>query len=373
MDPDDDLPDIIEVVMEMGRKSEGAEKAASPRLPAEIAANDGRDRLPAHLDALAGRARDYVEAASSANTRRAYAADWKHFSSWCRRQGVEMFPPDPQVVGLYITAQASGTATGDKKPNSVSTIERRLSSLSWNYAQRGQPLDRKDRHIATVMAGIRNKHAAPPRQKEAILPEDLIAMLETLDRGTLRGLRDRAMLLLGFAGGLRRSEIVGLDCGRDQTEDGRGWIEILDLGLLVTLRGKTGWREVEVGRGSSDATCPVVALQSWMKFARIIYGPIFRRVTGQGRQVGAERLKDQEVARLVKRAALAAGVRADLSEGERQRLFAGHSLRAGLASSAEVDERYVQKQLGHTSAEMTRKYQRRRDRFRVNLTKASGL
>jgi hypothetical protein len=119
-----------------------------------------------------------------------------------------MFPPDPQVVGLYITACASGKATGDKKPNSVSTIERRLSSLTWNFAQRGQPLDRKDRHIATVMAGIRNKHASPPRQKEAVLPEDLIAMLETLDRGTLRGLRDRAMLLLGFAGGLRRSEVV---------------------------------------------------------------------------------------------------------------------------------------------------------------------
>ena len=326
-----------------------------------------------HLDVLAGRARDYVEAASSANTRRAYAADWRHFASWCRRQGLEMVPPDPQTVGLYITACASGTATGDKKPNSVSTIERRLSSLSWNFAQRGQLLDRKDRHIATVMAGIRNKHAAPPRQKEAILPEDLIAMLETLDRGTLRGLRDRAMLLLGFAGGLRRSEIVGLDCGRDQTEDSSGWIEILDKGMLVTLRGKTGWREVEIGRGSTDATCPIVAIETWLKLGRIAHGPLFRRVTGQGKKIGPERLCDQEVARLVKRAAMAAGVRGDLPEGERQKLFAGHSLRAGLASSAEVDERYVQKQLGHASAEMTRKYQRRRDRFRVNLTKASGL
>ncbi|MER8479999.1 site-specific integrase [Mesorhizobium sp. M1163] len=362
---DDDMPDIIDVVMEMG----DADLASSPPLPA--IANPS---LPAHLEALAGRARDYIEAASSANTRRAYAADWKHFSSWCRRQGIEMFPPDPQVVGLYIAACASGTATGDKKPNTVSTIERRLSSLSWNFAQRGEPLDRKDRHIATVMAGIRNTHASPPRQKEAILPEDLIAMLETLDRGTLRGLRDRAMLLLGFAGGLRRSEIVGLDAGRDQTEDGRGWVEIFaEKGLLVTLRGKTGWREVEIGRGSSDATCPVAALQTWLRLAHIAHGPLFRRVAGQGRAVGADRLNDQEVARLVKRTALAAGVRGDLSEGERAKKFAGHSLRAGLASSAEVDERYVQKQLGHASAEMTRKYQRRRDRFRVNLTKASGL
>jgi integrase len=350
---EDDLPDIINVVMEMGRAP-----AEAPSPP-----------LPAHLDALAGRARDYVEAASSANTRRAYASDWKHFASWCRRYGIELLPPEPQVVGLYITACASGKATGDKKSNSVSTIERRLSSLSWNYAQRGQPLDRKDRHIATVMAGIRNRHAAPPRQKEAILPQDLIAMLETLDRGSLRGLRDRAMLLIGFAGGLRRSEVVGLDVGRDQTEDSSGWVEILDKGMLLRLRGKTGWREVEVGRGSSDATCPVVALETWLRLARIAHGPLFRRVTGQGRAVGADRLNAQEVARLVKRT----GVRGDLPEGERGMMFAGHSLRAGLASSAEVDERYVQKQLGHASAEMTRKYQRRRDRFRVNLTRASGL
>lgn len=365
----DYLPDIIDLVMEMDRapKEPPAEtQAPSPPLPAVAT-----PRLPTHLDGLANRARDYVEAASSANTRRAYASDWKNFTSWCRRQGFSLMPPDPHTVGLYITALASGTAAAEKK--SVSTIERRLSSLTWNYAQRGQPLDRKDRHIATVMAGIRNTHAAPPRQKEAVLPEDLIAMLETLDRGTLRGLRDRAMLLLGFAGGLRRSEVVGLDVGRDQTEDGRGWVEVLEKGVLLRLRGKTGWREVEVGRGSSDTTCPVVALETWLKLGRIAHGPLFRRVTGKGKAVGAERLNDQEVARLVKRTALAAGVRGDLPEGARGKLFAGHSLRAGLASSAEVDERYVQKQLGHASAEMTRKYQRRRDRFRVNLTKASGL
>jgi integrase len=362
-----DLPDVVEVVMEMGRVTA---EAPSPALP--VSPRD-RERLPGHLERLAGKARGYVEAASSANTRRAYAADWRHYSSWCRRQGVEMFPPDPQLVGLYVTACASGATTGEKKPNAVSTIERRLSSLSWNYAQRGQPLDRNDRHIATVMAGIRNTHAAPPRQKEAILPQDLIAMLETLDRGSLRGLRDRAMLLVGFAGALRRSEIVGLDVARDQTADGRGWTEILDNGLLVTLRGKTGWREVEIGRGSSDASCPVAALETWLRFARIAHGPLFRRVTGRGKSVGPDRLNDQEVARLVKKAALAAGVRGDLAEGERAQRFGGHSLRAGLASSAEVDERYVQKQLGHASAEMTRKYQRRRDRFRVNLTKAAGL
>lgn len=331
------------------------------------------DQPPAHLKDLTDRARGYVEAASSANTRKAYAADWKHFSAWCRRSNLAPLPPHSQTVGLYITACASGTAERGMKGNSVSTIERRLSSLSWNYAQRGLALDRKDRHIATVMAGIRNSHAKPPIQKEAVVAEDIIAMVETLDGGSLRGLRDRAMLLIGFAGGLRRSEIVGLDLQADQTDDGRGWIEILEKGMLIILRGKTGWREVEVGRGSADATCPVAAIENWIKFAKLAHGPLFRRVTGQGKAIGSERLNDKEVARLVKRAALAAGVRGDLSEIEREFKFSGHSLRAGLASSAEVDERYVQKHLGHASAEMTRRYQRRRDRFRVNLTKAAGL
>jgi integrase len=317
-----------------------------------------------HLDELVEQARDYARAASAPNTQRAYASDWQHFEDWCLSRHLEA-RPDPQTVGLYVTAQATTLA--------VSTIERRLSAISWKFVQLGTPLDRDDRHISTVLAGIRRMHGRPPKQKEAVLPEDLLAMLETMPLDNLRGFRDRAILLLGFAGGLRRSEIVGLDLGADQTDDGSGWVEILDKGMLVTKRGKNGWKQVEIGRGSSDLTCPVVALETWIKFARIGHGPLFRRVIDGGRDVGVARLSDRHVARLVKAAALAAGVRGDLPEEERADKFAGHSLRAGLASSAEVDERYVQKQLGHASPEMTRRYQRRRDRFRVNLTKAAGL
>lgn len=327
----------------------------------------------AALQELTERARHYIAAASSANTRKAYASDWTHFSAWCRRQNLSPLPPQPETVGLYITACASGAGQRSTKPNSVSTIERRLSAIGWMLQQRGLVLDRKDRAITTVLAGIRNTHAAPPRQKDAISAQDLIAMLATLDLGDLRGLRDRAMLLIGYAGGLRRSEITGLDVGRDQTQDGRGWVELFDSGLLVVLRGKTGWREVEIGRGSSNATCPLVALERWMTLARLAHGPLFRRITGQGKALGSERLNDRQIARLIKRTVLAAGISSDLPETERALLFSGHSLRAGLATYAEVEERYVQKQLGHASAEMTRHYQRRRDRFRINLTKAAGL
>jgi integrase len=328
--------------------------------------------LPSHvagsgtLDRLIETARDYARHAASENTLKAYAKDWAHFARWCRMRGAEPLPPSPELIGLYIADLA---APGGKAPAlSVSSIERRLSGLTWGYAQRGERLDRKDRHIASVLAGIRRKHARPPAQKEAILPEDLRDMLATLPHD----LRDRAILLIGFAGGLRRSEIVSLDHGKDDTPDSGGWVEMLEGGVLMTLRGKTGWRKVEIARGSADQTCPVHALSQWMYYARIDFGPLFVAVSRNGLKATGERLSDKHVARLIKQTVEAAGLRPELSKAERLALYSGHSLRAGLASSAEVDERYIQKQLGHASAEMTRRYQRRRDRFRVNLTKAAG-
>jgi integrase len=274
------------------------------------------------------------------------------------------------MVGLYVADLAA--PTGKTPALSASTIERRLSGLSWNYTQRGFTLDRQDRHIATILAGIKRKHARPPVQKEAILPEDIRAMVATLPYD-LRGLRDRAILLIGYAGGLRRSEIVSLDLHKDDTPDSGGWVEIMEQGVLLTLNAKTGWREVEIGRGSSDQTCPVHALEQWLHFAKIDFGPVFVRCSRDGKRALETRLSDKHVARLIKATVLKSNVRADLPEAKRLAMFSGHSLRAGLASSAEVDERYVQKQLGHSTAEMTRRYQRRRDRFRVNLTKAAGL
>jgi integrase len=320
------------------------------------------------LASLAETARAYARSAQADNTQRAYAADWKMFASWLRRQGLSETPPDPEAVGLYLAAQVERGGV----ELSVATLERRLSGIAWRYRQLGQPLDIRDRHIATVLAGIRRRHARPPLQKAAVFADELLAMLATLGMD-LRGLRDRAILAIGFAGGLRRSEIVGLDCGPDQTEDGAGWIEIFPEGALLTIRGKTGWREVEIGRGSRSDTCPVALLETWLRLGRIARGPLFRAVTRKNGGVGSERLTDKHVVRLVKTSALAAGLRGDLAEGERRAAFGGHSLRAGLASSAQIEEAHVQKHLGHASAEMTRRYQRKRDRFTINLTKAAGL
>jgi integrase len=350
-------------------------------------------RAPApHLAALSEKARDYARNARADNTRRAYEADWRQFSSWLRRQGLNPLPPDPQTVGLYLAACMEGVR--GREPVSVATLERRLAGICWHYRQRGAPLDTSDRHISTVLAGIRRAHGRPPAQKEAIFADELLAMLAALDMD-LRGLRDRAILAIGFAGGLRRSEIVGLDCGPDQSEDGTGWIEIFsagadlssasrdsadvsrasnhDGGAVLQISGKTGWREVEIGRGSRPETCPVALLETWMRLGRISRGPLFRPITRKNGGVSSERLTDKHVARLVQKTALAAGIRGDLTEGERRLAFGGHSLRAGLASSAQIEEAHVQRHLGHASPEMTRRYQRKRDRFRVNLTKAAGL
>ena len=215
---------------------------------------------------LAETAKNYARAARASNTQRAYAADWRHFSSWLRRQGLSQLPPDPQTVGLYLAACADGSGHG-AKPTSVATLERAplrdLLALppAWRAARS------RDRHISSVLAGIRRQHGKPPVQKEAVFADELLAMLATLDMD-LRGLRDRAILAIGFAGGLRRSEITGLDCGSEQSEDGTGWVEIFGgWSHLPTINGKTGWREVEIGRGSRPETCPVALLETWMRLA----------------------------------------------------------------------------------------------------------
>ncbi len=118
------------------------------------------------LDRLVETARDYAKQAASENTLRAYAKDWAHFTRWCRLKGASPLPPAPEIIGLYLADLSSPSrpspALSPGRPLSVSTIERGLSGLAWAYAQRGVTLDRKNRHIATVLAGIRRKHPRPP-------------------------------------------------------------------------------------------------------------------------------------------------------------------------------------------------------------------
>ncbi len=171
--------------------------SAHPR-PLNDAQRDERDQeksdtiaLPSHvagsgaLDRLVDTARDYAKASTAENTNKAYAADWKHFARWGRLKGTDPLPPSPEMIGLYLTDLAA--PSGPSPALSVSTIDRRLSGLAWNYAQRGFTLDRKERHIAAVLAGIKRKHGRPPVQKEAILPEDILAMVRYFEKEILPG------------------------------------------------------------------------------------------------------------------------------------------------------------------------------------------
>ncbi|PRD44937.1 integrase [Phyllobacterium phragmitis] len=296
---DADLPDIIATVMTMGQ-------IAEPEKGGPVMGQSSR------------------EATHATNTRAAYIRDWRHYAAWCRRRGLEPLPPNPEQIGLYLVAQATPGKDDDAQALSAATIERRLSGLAWNFAQRGFSFDRSDSHLVNAIADIR-RHARPPAAKESVGTEELHAMLGTLGHD-LRGLRDRAILLVGFAGGLRRSEITGLDIRQGDSDDGTGWIDIQDKTVLVTIDGTTGG-VIEIGRSSSERSCPVATLENWMRFSRISRGPLFRRILRDGKTVGSERLNDRHIARLVKQTALAAGIRGDLSEDARAARFAGQSLR----------------------------------------------
>lgn len=253
----------------------------------------------------------------ASQTQKAYASDWAQFARWCRMHGQRPLPPSPERIACYLDDLAR--PAGHAAALSPASIARRLSGLSWALAQRGFTLDRTAAPIAAVLAAIRDGGRAPAK-KTPISATDLQAMVATLPRD-LRGLRDRALLLIGFAAGLRRSDIVALEIG------GTASLQIRDTGAMVTLPRKTGWEAVEIPRGPNDQTCPVHALEQWLHFARITSGPVFVAVSRDGKRALKSRLNDRHVARLVKETALAAGLRADLPKAERLRLYSGRSLR----------------------------------------------
>ena len=153
---------------EMPEKSPSEPPERPDRHERDDSADTERDTiaLPSHvagsgtLDRLVETARDYARQAASENTLKAYTKDWAHFARWCRMRGADPLPSSSQLIGLYIADLAA--PSGKAPALSASSIERRLSGLTWGYAQRGERLDRKDRHIASVLAGIRRKHARPP-------------------------------------------------------------------------------------------------------------------------------------------------------------------------------------------------------------------
>ena len=298
-------------------------------------------------------AREFMRRARAANTIRGYAADWRDFCGWCSERGVGALPATSDTVASYLS-----TLAASRKP---STLTRRVSAISQAHQIAGHDSPTDAAVVRLVMAGIRREKGSVPDAKAPVLTDDIKAMLSATPVGVL-GVRDRALLLLGFMGAFRRSELVGLDWN-DCTFSREG--AVINLRRSKTDQEGQG-RKVAIPVGQNPDTCAVRALQAW-RDAAAGDGPIFRAVDRHG-HIHGRRLSAYAVALVVKRYAAAAGL--DPAR------FAGHSLRAGLATAAAIagaSERSIMAQTGHKSVGMVRRYIRDGDLFRDNAAAAVRL
>lgn len=287
--------------------------------------------------------RAYLAAEKSANTRRAYATDWADFSTWCDRGGAAALPATAIDVARYLAQLAD---SGRK----VATIERRVAAIRYVHKAAGHEPPTGAEGVKAVMRGIRRTRRQAKRQKAPATAEVLAEALRA-QPDTLAGLRDRALLLIGFAGALRRSELVAL--------------EVADLtfrpkGLLLQIRSSKTDQDGEgaslpIPRGRSLR--PVAALEAWLAAAGITEGPIFREINRHGR-IGAAALSDRSVARIVKKVLGASGLDA--------RMYSGHSMRAGFVTSSlaqGVDVFTIMRQTRHVKVDTVKDYDRRENGF----------
>ena len=303
----------------------------------------------------ATRVENYIQASKAPSTQRIYRSDWQQFTTWCEEHGLTALPAAPATVAAYLAELADY----GRRP---CTINRKGAAIGFAHKLAGIANPTAHPLVEATAAGIRRQVGVAQHGKAPACTAEIKAMVATLP-ATLRGLRDRALLLLGFAGAMRRSELVELDVN-DLTR--------LAEGLRVRIRrGKTDQEREGVVKGiplgRHPETCPVRAVQAWLAAAGITAGPIFRKVDRHGR-VGTARLTAQSVALVVKSAATAAGL-----DPER---FSGHSLRAGLATSAAaagVAERIIAQQGGWRSERMVRRYIREGNLFRENAAGQVGL
>ena len=315
------------------------------------------DEDPA-LAGLALRLRQFIQAGKAQNTLRGYKADWQDFAAWCQKEEHRLpcLPASPSTVALYITHLAAS--------RKASTIQRRLTSISRVHEMAGEMSPASMRHavVSEALKGIRRTIGTAQKGKSPLLTLDLQKILVHLPKG-IRGLRDRALLLVGFAGAFRRSELAALDL--DQ-------VRFTSDGLVVHLkRSKTNQEgeeeSVAIPFGSHPETCPVGALRKWIEEVRIREGAVFRAVNRHGKP-SEKRLHADSIGGIVKRAAKAAGYNVED--------FAGHSLRAGLATQAAangVSERLIMKQTRHRSLNTLRRYIREGTLFRENAAAKVGL
>jgi len=296
------------------------------------------NRVPGEVAAL-------IEASIAERTRRAYRTDLAHFAAW----GGQL-PAEPAQVASFLAAHAETL--------SVATLVRRIATISKAHEARGLPNPCRSEIVRATMRGVKRTRGIAQREAKPLLRGDLFRVLDAMGEA-MKDARDRALLLIGFAGGFRRSEIVALNC-----DD----VERVRQGLIVTLRrSKTdqegAGRKVGVAFGRTRH-CPVLAVDRWLAVSRIETGPVFRPVDRHG-HVASERLSGQAVSLIVKERVAAASI--DPSG------FSGHSLRTGFATSAVqagVSTLKIRSQTGHASDAMLARYVRDGELFVDNAAGA---
>ena len=293
------------------------------------------------IPALVLQARDYARAAKAPSTLRAYASDWRHFVAWCAAHNLEALPASPETVALYLTSLARTHRPG--------TLTRRLTSITKAHQARGlvSAAAVSELAVGETLKGIRRTLGTAQKGKASLLTADLLQVLAHLSPD-LAGIRDRALLLVGYAGALRRSELAALELSDV------AWVE---EGAVLTLRrSKTDQegqgRGVAIPRGAHVQSCPVRALQAWIEAAGLREGALFRPVDRHGR-LRAGHLHGDAVGEIVKRALGRAGFAVER--------FGGHSLRAGFATQAAKNGATafdIMRQTGHRSVQTVSRYVR---------------
>ncbi len=327
---------------------------------------DGRAIVPVQaaarqeITSLAVTARDYAEAGKAVNTRRAYRSDFADFASWCASVEACPLPAAADTVALYLTARAPLLA--------ASTLARRLAAIRAAHQAQDPPMPPPaSPRLTAIWSGIRRTHGRPPAKKRGLQTEDLKRVLKKLRPG-LAGARDRALLLVGFAGALRREELAWVSL------DGPGAHRLLFVaeGIEIHVGRSKGDQlgkgtVVAIPYGRSGATCPVTAVRLWLDQAGISSGPVFRRVDRHGR-VGSDAISGKAVARIVKLAC----ARADLPPAD----FAGHSLRRGMITSAArggAAPEVLMRHARHARFDTTLGYIEEANRFRNSAVGKTGL
>ena len=281
---------------------------------------------------LAAQAAVYATQARGPGTLRAYRSAWRQYDAWCARLGLPALSGDPRLVGMYLTAAAERLA--------AATLQVHLAAIVTAHRLVGLSLDPGHPSIALLLDGIRRRKGTRPARQATPISPAMLARMVGAQPGTPLGLRNRAILLAGFGGALRRSEIVGLDVGDLEFVDGRGVV-------LTVRRSKTDQHgagaAVAIWRSDDPDLCAPTALRRWLEHraARHADDPLFVGLRAGG-VMTATRLSDKAVVRLVKDTAEAVGD-GDPGLMERtfgnlavsvQRSYSGHSLRAGLATAA---------------------------------------